>query len=94
MKIQKIHFPSEKNAIFNFFSNAVVYIGYDNIEVIKQRAAEIIKTGVKAKDAMHISCAIESKADYFITTDIRLLKFSSNEIKLINPIDFITLLEG
>ena len=57
-------------------------------------AAEIIKTGVKSKDALHISCAIEGKADYFITTDIRLLKFSSDEIKIIDPIDFITLLEG
>lgn len=87
-------FPIRKNAIFSFFSNAVTYINYENIAVIKQRAAEIIKTGIKDKDALHISCAIEGKADYFITTDSRLLKFSSDQIKIINPIDFITLLEG
>lgn len=87
-------FPIRKNTIFSFFSNAAIYVSYENISVIKQRAMEIIKTGVKSKDALHISCAIEGKADYFITTDIRLLKFSSEEIKMINPIDFITLLEG
>ena len=87
-------FAIRKNAIFSFFSNAVTYVNYENIEVIKQRASEIMKTGIKAKDALHISCAIEGKADYFLTTDARLLKFSSDEIKIINPIDFITLLEG
>ena len=83
-----------KNAISDFFSNASIYISEDNVNVIKQRASEIMKTGIKTKDALHISCAIEGKADYFITTDIRLLKYSSDEVKIINPIDLITILEG
>lgn len=45
-------------------------------------------------DALHVSCAIEGKADYFVTTDIRLLKYSSDEVNIINPIDLITILEG
>ena len=83
-----------KNAISDFFSNASIYISEDNVNVIKQRASEIMKTGIKTKDALHISCAIEGKADYFVTTDIRLLKYSSDEVKIINPIDLITILEG
>lgn len=83
-----------KNTISDFFSNASIYISEDNVNVIKQRASEIMKTGIKTKDALHISCAIEGKADYFVTTDIRLLKYSSDEVKIINPIDLITILEG
>ncbi|MCM1328124.1 MAG: hypothetical protein NC253_01670 [Ruminococcus sp.] len=87
-------FPIRKNTIADFFSKAAVYISEDNVDSVKQRASEIMKTGIKTKDALHVSCAIEGKADYFVTTDIRLLKYSSNEIKLINPVDLITVLEG
>lgn len=87
-------FAIRKNAIFDFFSNAVIYIDESNVEVIKQRAGEIMKTGIKTKDALHVSCAIEGKADYFVTTDIRLPKYSSDEVKIINPIELITILEG
>lgn len=86
-------FLIRKKAIFDFFSNAVIYVDENNIDTIKLRAKKIMETGVKAKDALHVSCAVESKADYFITTDIRLLKYHSDEIKIINPIDFITILE-
>lgn len=87
-------FTIRKNAISDFFSNAVTYIDETNVEVIKQRAQEIMKTGIKAKDALHVSCAIEGKADYFLTTDIRLLKYTSKEVTILNPIDLITILEG
>ena len=83
-----------KNAISDFFSNASIYINEDNVEVVKKRASEIMKTGIKTKDALHVSCAVEGKADYFVTTDIRLLKYSSDEVRIINPIDLITILEG
>lgn len=87
-------FTIRKNAISDFFSNAVTYIDETNVEVIKQRAQEIMKTGIKAKDALHVSCAIEGKADYFLTTDIRLLKYTSKEVTILNQIDLITILEG
>ena len=87
-------FSIRKNAISDFFSNAVTYIDETNVDVIKSRAEGIMKTGIKTKDALHVSCAIEAKADFFVTTDIRLLKYSSDEVKIINPIDLITILEG
>ena len=33
------------------------------------RASEFTGNGVKSKDALHIACAIEVKAEYFLTTD-------------------------
>ena len=53
-----------------------------------------MKTGIKMKDAYHIACAIHSRCDYFLTTDDRLLKYHTNEIQMLNPIDFIRRLEG
>ncbi|MCR5168124.1 MAG: hypothetical protein K6C13_13060 [Oscillospiraceae bacterium] len=83
-----------RTAISDFFKYSITYVSENNIAVIKNRAAEIMKTGIKTKDAMHLSCAIEGNADYFISTDIRLLKYSSDQIKLINPVDFLYILEG
>ena len=45
--------------------------------------------GIKAKDSMHISCAIAARADYFITTDKKLLNKTVQGITIIDPLDFI-----
>ncbi|MCX5830589.1 MAG: PIN domain protein [Deltaproteobacteria bacterium] len=51
---------------------------------------------VKPKDAIHVASAIFAHCDYFLTTDRQLLKKVSSlkEIRTINPIDFIQILEG
>jgi len=48
-----------------------------------------MRTGVKLKDASHTACAIIAGCDYLITTDKRLIKYTDNRIKIINPIDFL-----
>ena len=50
---------------------------------------------VKPKDAIHIASAIFAHCDYFLTTDRQLLKKVSSlkEIRTVNPIDFIQILE-
>ena len=45
--------------------------------------------GIKPKDALHISCAIYAKCEYFITTDRLLIKKKVEGIKIINPTQFI-----
>lgn len=50
---------------------------------------DIMDKGIKAKDALHIACAIKSECDYFITTDMRLLNKDIENINIINPIDFV-----
>lgn len=49
----------------------------------------IMATGVKFKDAVHVACAIYARADYFLSTDMRLLKYHTEKIKMVNPIKFI-----
>jgi predicted nucleic acid-binding protein len=56
---------------------------------IEVRAKGLKAKGIRTKDALHISCAIESGADYLITTDDKLLNKSVDGVTLINPIDFV-----
>jgi predicted nucleic acid-binding protein len=79
----------KRNCILEFIkSNSAGYVAKDMIEIIKPTVVDIEKTGIKAKDSTHLACAILAKCNYFISTDKRLLKYQTDRIKLINPIDF------
>ena len=56
---------------------------------IQQRAKEFMDKGIRTKDALHLACAIHAEAQYFITTDKKLLNKSVQGIVIINPIDFL-----
>jgi predicted nucleic acid-binding protein len=56
---------------------------------ILSTGSEIMKNGIKTKDALHIACAIKSKCEYFITTDNKLTNKTIDEIRIINPVDFV-----
>jgi predicted nucleic acid-binding protein len=58
-------------------------------ENILIRSNEIRRKGIRAKDALHIACALENKCEYFITTDLGLTNKKIEEIQIINPIDFV-----
>lgn len=60
---------------------------------LHNKVETIMATGIKYKDAVHIACAIYANADYLLSTDIRLLKYKTNEIKLRNPVEFISEME-
>jgi len=54
---------------------------------------KIKQKGIRAKDSLHIACAIESRCEYFITTDTGLLNKNIELINILNPIDFIREME-
>ncbi|BBB91794.1 MAG TPA: hypothetical protein PKA28_08480 [Methylomusa anaerophila] len=56
-------------------------------------AESLTVKGIKTKDALHISCAVASKCDYYLTTDRKLLNKDISEIDVIDPIEFLTRLE-
>ena len=61
----------------------------ENEEIIN--LANGLKTkGLGTKDALHIACAIYAKADYFITTDDKVLNKNIDLINIISPIDYIS----
>lgn len=88
-------FEMRKQAILDFVDeNMSVFVDIDRQTIIEEKANEIMKTGIKFKDACHIASAIYAKCEYLISTDIRLLKYRTNEIKMINPVDFLIEKDG
>lgn len=70
------------------------YAGIERDEEISTIAKQIMETNIKQQDAYHVASAIYAGCSFFITTDIHLLKYKTDNIRLINPIDFITEMEN
>ena len=88
-------YKAQTNVIRKFIQDhASIYVGDEVEKEVEDKVTEIQHTGVKYKDACHIASAILSGCEYFITTDKRLLKYKTDEIKLVNPVDFVSETEG
>lgn len=69
---------------------SAIFVSDKNLDKIETLAKDIQSTGVKKMDSWHVACAIIAGAEYFLTTDKRLLKYNTDSIKMINPVDFIS----
>ena len=88
-------FEMRRNTILDFIhKNTFAYVGVERKVEIETKASEIMQTGIKFKDACHVASAIYAGCEYFISTDIRLLKYNTKEIKMVSPIEFVTEMEG
>ncbi|EIJ36752.1 type II toxin-antitoxin system VapC family toxin [Thiothrix nivea] len=56
-----------------------------------ETAKMMLAKGIRVKDALHVACAISAGADYFLSTDDKLLKKlqTVNGITCLNPLDFV-----
>jgi predicted nucleic acid-binding protein len=94
-EVGKITTPYKRNNISDYINDyGTVFVAPNDIETLKTIASNIIQTGIKTYDAMHVACAIYAGCSYFITTDKRLLKYNSKEIQLLNPFEFLEFWEG
>lgn len=86
-------FEERKQAITKWQNLASLDI--DETVTLLVNAQFFVSSGVKPKDALHVACAIEGQADYFLSTDDKLLKklVTLNRITAMNPVDFIKVLE-
>ena len=93
-EISRSPYNDRKTAITKYIrENCTENIRVDVSEEIEDIAKDIIRTGIKFYDAYHVACAIYAKCDYFLSTDKRLLKYDTDIIEVINPIDLIRKLE-
>lgn len=84
-------YEMRRKAIMQFVdTHATAYVGPERKDEIVSMATEIMSTGIKFKDACHVASAVYANCEYFISTDKRLLKYKTDQIKLVNPIDFVT----
>ena len=87
-------FSSKRIDIKEFISKYTHTYVSENYDVkVRLLAAEIMRTGIKRLDACHVACAVIAGCDYFLTTDSRLLKYRSENIKVENPVTFIMEME-
>jgi len=82
-------YATRKSSIITFFRNAASYIDSSKSEAIEKTAFNIMQSGIKPRDALHIACALEGNCNFFITTDKRLFSYSSTKIVVCNPIQFL-----
>ena len=83
-----------KNAILSFLEEySSIHVGKNSNAQIDMMARAIMQQGIKYKDACHVASAIYAGCKYFLTTDKRLLKYRTDQIKMRNPVDFIREME-
>jgi predicted nucleic acid-binding protein len=82
-------FQERKEQIIKWKKYAVMDIE-EHAEIINT-AIYLNNNGLQKMDSLHIACAIFAKADYFLTTDYKVIKKSGaiNTISIVDPIDFI-----
>jgi len=80
-------FENKKISIFEFSHNAKYFVVENDDILVK--AKELEQQGLKPIDALHLSCAINAEADFFITVDDGILRYNTDEIQIFDPIMFI-----
>lgn len=94
-EVSRNPFEMRRASIQSFIaSNMKGYVGPERDAAVSPLAREIMATGVKEKDALHVASAIFAGCEYFVSTDIRLLKYQTDRIQLVTPVEFITRTEG
>ena len=83
---------SRHDTIEDFFQNASEYIGAERNNEVLVLAEQIQVSGIKTADACHIACAELAKCDYFLTTDDRVLKYKTDKVTIVNPVQFIQII--
>ena len=70
-------------------SNSAGFIGKNRFDEVEKLVGKIMLTGIKKKDSTHLACSIIAECNYFITTDKRILKYKTNRIKIVSPVNFV-----
>ena len=84
-----------KKQITDFIArNEKIHVSHAGDEEINDLAKKIMAANIKEYDAYHVASAIYAGCEFFISVDYRLLKYRTNEIRMVTPIEFITETEG
>ncbi len=74
----------------------IACINLEETEDLLLKAEDILQVGIKTLDAVHLACSIFTNCNYFLTTDKGIINKAKHirEIEIVNPIDFVNILEG
>lgn len=86
-------FEERRDVVVRWKTAAAVDV--EETDAIIQKAHEIVSRGLRAKDALHVACAMAAGCDFFLTTDDLAVKrmrgFSG--IAVMDPTQFIVEVE-
>ena len=89
-EISKCPIEDNKDHIFRFVDEFSSFFISEELETkIKPISDDIMATGIKYKDSVHLACSIIAECDYFITTDDRVLNHKTDRIKITDPVKFV-----
>lgn len=95
LELENAHNPfvERQSAIAQW--QTLAHMDISETTTVLRTAHSVQALGLKSKDALHIACAIEAAADYFITTDDLIIKKlrEFSEIRVVNPLDFVNCME-
>jgi predicted nucleic acid-binding protein len=84
--------PASKSFIGNLLAEALQFVHHN--DSIAQRALELEQKGIMGMDALHIACAEEAEADYFVSCDDVLVKklcrVEDLEVQAVGLLEFIS----
>lgn len=83
-------FEMRKNTITKWREIAAII--KENEEILSFAESLFLK-GIKAKDALHISCAKFAECDFFLTTDKKLINTLVEGVTILSPIQFVDRME-
>jgi predicted nucleic acid-binding protein len=89
-----LHYENSKNPYIERRNQILLWEEIAKIAInfqsnIHTKVTDIMGLGIKLKDALHVGCAIQAGAEFFITTDKKLLNKPMKEISILSPIDFL-----
>ena len=71
------------------------YVPIERRDDLQNKIQEVMGYNISYKDATHTACAIYAGCDYLLTTDYRFQKrYRGDEIIILNPLEFVQLVEG
>ncbi len=82
-------FAERRDSIRRWKAHAVADVG-ESPDVLAL-AGRLVNDGFRTKDAIHLACAVQTGADYFVTTDDELLRkcYGMRQITVTNPVEFV-----
>lgn len=83
--------PSEDRRIAIEYWREEATLDVGETDEVIQTANRLANLGLKPKDALHVACAIAGGADYFVTTDDRILNRNSDVqgIEIVDPTSLV-----
>ena len=86
----------KRNSIRTFREHfSSFYVPVERHDSLNSKIEEIMAYGVHFKDAVHAACAIYTGCEVLLTTDMKFIRrYAGNEIRILNPVDFIREEEG